>query len=179
MSDPQADQTCFVISPIGLEGTEIRRHADDVFDLIISPALERCGLTPVRSDHIGEPGRISDQMFRHLLQDRMCIAVLADVNPSVMYEIALAQVAARPLVLLAPKGLMAPFDIKDFRWVEMTRTPRSSAQAVSCRTKSDSLSSRASSSQCFPIRATKTSHELTASSITSFRLAPQRCCRCP
>jgi len=123
MSDPQADQTCFVISPIGFEGTEIRRHADDVFDLIISPALERCGLTPKRSDHIGEPGRISEQMFRELLDDRMCVAVLFGLNPNVMYEIAVAQVAARPLVLLAPKGLDPPFDIKDFRWVEYELGP--------------------------------------------------------
>jgi hypothetical protein len=28
-------KTCFVISPIGQEGSEIRQAADDLFDLII------------------------------------------------------------------------------------------------------------------------------------------------
>ena len=31
---------CFVISPIGPEGSPVREHADDVDDFIIKPALK-------------------------------------------------------------------------------------------------------------------------------------------
>ena len=31
---------CFVISPIGEEGSKIRQHADDVYEFIIEPALK-------------------------------------------------------------------------------------------------------------------------------------------
>jgi hypothetical protein len=50
---------CFVISPIGAEGSTIREHADDVFDYIIKPAMEKCGIQAFRSDHLQEPGRIT------------------------------------------------------------------------------------------------------------------------
>lgn len=45
-------RTCFVISRIGDEGSDIRKHADDVFGLLIQPALEKYGIEPIRADHI-------------------------------------------------------------------------------------------------------------------------------
>jgi len=52
-----SDITCFVIVPIGDEGSDIRRHADWLLDGIINPALERVGLTPGgRADKIATPG---------------------------------------------------------------------------------------------------------------------------
>ncbi len=32
---------CFVISPVGEEGSELREHADNVLDLVIKPATKR------------------------------------------------------------------------------------------------------------------------------------------
>jgi hypothetical protein len=40
---PACARRCFVISPIGMEGSQEREHADDVFDYIIKPALEAAG----------------------------------------------------------------------------------------------------------------------------------------
>ena len=37
-----ARKRCFVISPIGAEGSPTRQHADDVYDFIIKPALDAC-----------------------------------------------------------------------------------------------------------------------------------------
>jgi hypothetical protein len=106
---------CFVISPIGEEGSEIRTHADDVFNHIIQPALESLEIEPVRSDHMNEPGKISDQMYRAIFGYDLCIAVLTFANPNVYYELAVAQSACRPLVILMEKGSKLPFDVKDFR----------------------------------------------------------------
>ena len=38
--------TCFVISPIGDPGSEVRNMADDVLDYLIIPALRNCGFMP-------------------------------------------------------------------------------------------------------------------------------------
>lgn len=116
---------CFVISPIGAEGTATREHADDVFDYIIRPAMEECGLAAYRSDHLHEPGKISDQMFRAILQDDLAVALLTGYNPNVFYELAVAQCAARPVVILLEKGQPLPFDIKDLRCVYYDLKPRS------------------------------------------------------
>lgn len=114
---------CFVISPIGLEGSDVRKHSDSVFRFIIQPAMERCGLTPVRADHLAQPGKISDQMFDEILHDQLCIAVLTDQNPNVFYELAVAQAAARPVILLIQKGQDLPFDVKDLRYVDYDLWP--------------------------------------------------------
>jgi hypothetical protein len=108
---------CFVISPIGTEGSDIRRHANEVLKHIIAPAMERCDIKAVRSDELDMPGRISDQMFQHLLGDDLCIALLTGYNPNVFYELAIAHSARRPVIIMAEKGMELPFDIKDLRCV--------------------------------------------------------------
>jgi hypothetical protein len=108
---------CFVISPIGQEGSEIRKHADDVFDYLIKPAMEKCHITAFRSDHLDKPGRISEQMFQSIYQADLCIAVLTNYNPNVFYELAVAQSAQRPVIILIEKGQQLPFDISDLRCV--------------------------------------------------------------
>ena len=108
---------CFVISPIGEEGSAIRKHADDVFNYIIQPAMQECHIQAFRSDHLDKPGRISEQMFRYLYSSELCIAILTGYNPNVFYELALAQSAQRPVIILIEKGQALPFDISDLRSV--------------------------------------------------------------
>ncbi len=50
-----AKRSCFVISPIGAEGSPVREHADEVYDFIIKPALDSCDVEAFRSDHLREP----------------------------------------------------------------------------------------------------------------------------
>ena len=113
----------FVISPIGEPGSDIREHADNVFRFIIKPAMEECGFEAIRSDHLAEPGTISSQMFREIFNDDLCIAVLTGRNPNVYYELAIAQAAGRPVILLAQEGEMLPFDVADLRAVTYTMKP--------------------------------------------------------
>src|SRR5438105_2169122 len=108
---------CFVISPIGPEGSDIRRHADDVFHCIIKPAVTECGLVAVRSDHMLEPGKITEQMFREIVTAACCVVVLTGNNPNVFYELAVAQVTGTPVVALLEKGHTIPFDVHDLRCV--------------------------------------------------------------
>jgi hypothetical protein len=115
---------CFVISPIGPAGSETREHADDVFEFIIKPAMDELGIHVYRSDHSQEIGRVTEQMFKSILDDDLCIAVLTFFNPNVFYELAVAQCAARPVIILIQKGLTIPFDVHDLRAVEYDLRPR-------------------------------------------------------
>lgn len=121
---PGRPRRCFVISPIGDEGSAIREHADDVLTFIIEPALRECGVEAVRSDHLMEPGRISDQMFRELFNDDFCIALITGRNPNVYYELALAQASGRPVIVLLSRDEELPFDIQDMRTVRYDLKPR-------------------------------------------------------
>lgn len=115
---------CFVISPIGKEGSETREHADDVFSFIIEPAMKECGIEVVRADHLMEPGHISEQMFKELFSDDLCIAVATGHNPNVFYELALAQASGTPLIILLMRDEQLPFDIQDLRCVQYDLKPR-------------------------------------------------------
>lgn len=113
-----------MISPIGPEDSDIREHADDVFDFIIKPAIDECNVTAYRADQLRAPGRITDQMFNSILQEDFCIAVLTGHNPNVFYEVAVAQAAGKPVVILMQKQQDLPFDIKDLRCVYYDLKPR-------------------------------------------------------
>jgi O-acetyl-ADP-ribose deacetylase (regulator of RNase III) len=111
------NRSCFVISPIGAPDSDIRKHADRVFEHIIEPAMSAYGISPVRSDQISAPGPISEQMFRGILTADLCVVVLTGGNPNVYYELAVAQCAGRPVILLVKEGDTLPFDVKDLRVV--------------------------------------------------------------
>lgn len=120
-----AQKRCFVISPIGSEGSKTREHADDVFEGIIKPAIEECGMEAYRSDQLNEPGRITDQMFSAILHEDFCIALLTYLNPNVFYELAVAQSIGKPVIMLMEKGENLPFDIKDLRYIPYDLRPQS------------------------------------------------------
>jgi len=118
------NKRCFVISPIGKEGSDIREHTDDVLEFIIRPAMEELNIYVYRADHTQQIGRVTDQMFHAILNEDLCIAILTGYNPNVFYELAIAQSAARPVIILIEKGQDIPFDVHDLRAVEYDLRPR-------------------------------------------------------
>ena len=124
---------CFVISPIGQPGPDVRDHIDDLFRYVIQPAMDELGFMPHPADHDNQVGRISEQMFRSILSDDLCVAVLTFRNPNVFYELAVAQAAARPVVILSQRGTPLPFDITDLRVIEYDFRPHSIMQKVYVR----------------------------------------------
>ena len=109
---------CFVISPIGSEGSKIRKDADEVFKFIIQPAMHKFDITPFRSDHLDKPGKISEQVFQEIKDANLCIADLTGNNPNVFYELAIAQMLNKPVIIIIKKGQKIPFDVKDFRIIQ-------------------------------------------------------------
>ena len=108
-------RTCFVISPIGDDGSDIRRAADTVFSKLIEPATKGLGLEAVRADHIRSPGQVTSQVLRYLRDAAVVIADLSGANANVFYELAFRHTLGTPAVLLSPKGQKIPFDVADSR----------------------------------------------------------------
>jgi hypothetical protein len=118
---------CFVISPIGEPGSDIREQADDVFEFLIEPALREMKIEAIRGDRLDEPGLITTQIIKAILDYDLCIADVSGQNPNVLYELAIAQAAERPIVLIKRAGEPIPFNVKDYRLVEYDLKPRSIA----------------------------------------------------
>lgn len=119
---PELDNTCFIISPIGGDGSEERLHADLVLSSLIEPALQDLGLVAVRADKISKPGLITGQVIDHITRAPMVIADLSFGNPNVYYELALRHATRRPIVQLIRSSDPLPFDVGQFRTVVIDMT---------------------------------------------------------
>jgi len=108
---------CFLISPIGEEGSDQRKHADLVLGSLIEPALEGLGLRLVRADKISKPGMISAQVIDHIVRAPLVIADLSFGNPNVFYELALRHASRRAIVQIVRGSDHLPFDVGQFRTV--------------------------------------------------------------
>ncbi|MDM4014986.1 hypothetical protein [Roseiconus lacunae] len=108
---------CFVISPIGEAGSEVRRRADQVLRHVIEPATLACGYEAIRADKMSEPGMITSQVIQRIVDDTLVIADLTGSNPNVFYELAIRHAIRKPLVQLIQKGDKIPFDVAGMRTV--------------------------------------------------------------
>ncbi|MCU5129349.1 hypothetical protein OCA18_12850 [Bacillus cereus] len=123
MDNPNKDKTCFVITPIGDDQSDIRRAADGVIDAVIVPALIDMGLDEenIKVAHrMPSPGSINKQVITSVLECDLAIANLTNLNPNVMYELAIRHAARKPVIQICQKGTRLPFDITEERTIFYT-----------------------------------------------------------
>ncbi len=113
------DKTCFLVTPIGDEGSEQRQHADLIIGSFVEPALDELGLTIVRADKIDRPGVITRQIIDHLVRSRLVIADLSFNNPNVFYELAIRHALRKPVVQIIRAGDKIPFDVNQVRTISI------------------------------------------------------------
>jgi len=106
-----SEKICFVIVPIGDEGSAARKRSDRVFTYVIEPAAKRCGYQAVRADKILKPGIITDQVIQQVINAPMVVADLSGHNANAFYELAVRHMVKHPLVQMITKGEAIPFDI--------------------------------------------------------------------
>jgi hypothetical protein len=108
----------FFICPIGDDGTEIRKSSDAVFklvELVVRNNEELRSHNVIRADKIAESGRITIQIYQHLVEADICVVDLTGLNPNVLYELGIRQALLKPYILIARKGTELPFDLQDAR----------------------------------------------------------------
>lgn len=54
---------CFVVSPIGDAGIDIRKNADQLYQHIIKPVCEKCGFAAQRVDEFSTSGSITQEIL--------------------------------------------------------------------------------------------------------------------
>ena len=111
--------TCFVISPIGAEGTEVYEEYKDLLELIIIPALEIYNIQVKRGDHFVNDEKIDSSVIRNIQDADICICDISLPNPNVYYELGRRDETGKPILLLKKKGSpQAPVDIATRRYFE-------------------------------------------------------------
>lgn len=118
-------KTCFVISPIGDREGGIRRAADDFMEYIVDPCIKGLGFDPAqRSDHLPEPGSITSQIIKLLIEADLVIADLTGANSNVYYELSLRHAIGKPAIHMALENTKLSFDIADNRTIFYTMHAR-------------------------------------------------------
>ncbi len=119
MSESQDSKTCFVIAPIGDEGSVTRKRSDQVFDYIIDKVVPNFGYKATRADRISEPGIITSQIIQRLVEADLVIADMTDKNPNVFYELAVRHAFRKPAILLIDADQTIPFDVSSMRTIKV------------------------------------------------------------
>lgn len=121
----------FVISPIGADGSQVRRHADLFLEFIVQAALPAPEYEVERADAHDSPYAITAAMLSSILNADICVADITGRNPNVFYELALAHAMDKPVVIMDGDKDSSPFDIKDMRALKYGLMPDEVKKAVS------------------------------------------------
>jgi hypothetical protein len=122
MPDPHGKKLCFVVGPIGDEGSEFRIHADWLLEEIIKPVLANFPDFDVkRTDNDARPGLIDVQMINDLLNAELVIADLSSLNPNAFYEIGIRHMAQKPIIHMQLATEKPPFDVSLCRVIRFAR----------------------------------------------------------
>lgn len=110
-------KSCFVISPIGKEGTDTRKLADDFLELLVEPALEKYGFDVIRGDRIANSSAITCDIVRLVQESDLCIIDLTEHNPNVFYECGRRHETGRPFIQMISRSdeKALPFDVAGIR----------------------------------------------------------------
>lgn len=113
-------KTCFIVTPIGPDNSDIRRAAEGIIDALIQPILDKLNFEVNVAHRMSSPGSINKQIITRILNDDLVIVNLTGLNPNVMYELAVRHAVRKPLVQICEKGTKLPFDITDERTIFYT-----------------------------------------------------------
>lgn len=106
---------CFVVSPIGNEGSDVRKRADTVFKHIITPVCKECEFKAIRVDHINQADSINQTIIDMLRDADLVIADMTGHNPNAFYEMGYRACTGKPMIHLKEKSERIPFDIANIR----------------------------------------------------------------
>lgn len=113
---------CFVVSPIGDAGTDIRKNADQLYQHIIKPVCEKCGFIAKRVDEFNTSESITQEILDALNDYELVIADLTGHNPNVFFEIGYRTKSQKPIIHLKRKDEIIPFDVSAIRTFEYDLT---------------------------------------------------------
>jgi hypothetical protein len=94
---------CFVISPIGIEGTEKHRKFKEVLEYIIKSAVRSSGyeIDVLRADDINRTGSFIKDILESIYSSFIVIADLTEQNPNVFYELGVRHALSPRTILIA------------------------------------------------------------------------------
>ncbi|MCM1061350.1 MAG: nucleoside 2-deoxyribosyltransferase [Eubacterium sp.] len=126
---------CFVVTPIGNEGTETRKRTDQVFKYIIEPVCQDCEFEVVRVDKINQADSITQTIIDSLNSSELVIADMTEHNANAFYEMGYRTCTGKPMIHIKSKETNIPFDIAGIRAFDYDLTDLDSVSDIKSRLK--------------------------------------------
>ncbi|NQT26663.1 S1 RNA-binding domain-containing protein [candidate division KSB1 bacterium] len=110
------DGTCFVIMPFGIKKLQDGKEFnwDIHYKDAISPVITDIGMTPIRADDIYGATPLMERIWKGIQEAELIIADLTGRNPNVMYELGLAHVIWKRVILLTMNDEDIPSDLSPY-----------------------------------------------------------------
>lgn len=114
MDQPKSpkSKTCFVIGPIGTDGSETRKKADMLLHVVIKPALlgNDLNISVKRADEDQDPGTIHARLVTDIINSDLVVVDFTGLNANAMYELGIRHMTVKPTIHMAELGTQLPFD---------------------------------------------------------------------
>jgi predicted RNA-binding protein (virulence factor B family) len=104
------DGNCFVLMPHGTtaDGFDWDAHYREV----VSSAIEEAGMVPIRADGLySAQQQLIERIWKSIQEAEIIVADITGRDPDVMYELGLAHVIWKPIILLATENSAIPNDL--------------------------------------------------------------------
>jgi hypothetical protein len=120
-----SSRQCFVVSPIGEQGTERFETFRRVLEKLIRPAIEESsiGLEVIRADEIHRPGSFIRDVLEYLAQAYLVVVDLTGQNANVFYELGVRHALSPRTILIARATADIPADLREYRTLLYADTP--------------------------------------------------------
>ncbi|MFC1822996.1 hypothetical protein ACFL9T_09840 [Thermodesulfobacteriota bacterium] len=117
---------CFLISPIGKEGTEVFNKFKEIHEYVIKPAVKNTDydLQVIRADEIDRSGSFIKDILESLLSSFIVIADLTNQNPNVFYELGVRHSLSPRTILIAQSMEEVPSDLREYRTIVYDNTAK-------------------------------------------------------
>ena len=114
------EPVCFIAMPFSPP-----RRTKIYEDYVKAPIEANTPLTCRRVDDMTQSTQIMSDLWTLLLSCSVVIADLSDQNPNVFYELGLAHVLGKPVILIVEDVKDVPFDLRHVRTIVYGDSPRS------------------------------------------------------
>lgn len=106
-------KTCFVILQASTTNSESKNNADDLFELILEPALEKFDYEVTRTVHNTTNNLITENVVDMVQSSDLCIIDISGNSPEIFYQFGRRHESGRPFILMLPKNQKVSFDVKN------------------------------------------------------------------
>lgn len=129
VSEKDSVKKCFVISPIGKEGTDNYQKFRDVLDFIFKPAVEKnsIGFDVIRADDLNRTGSFVKDILENIALSYLVIVDMTNQNPNVFYELGIRHTISNRTILVAQSIDDIPSDLREYRTIIYDTTAKGAA----------------------------------------------------